>query len=78
MASLTPKERQFLEALKRFADGKPSVTAHELLGAGFGEVTAEIFGSRAAYLGSLVSRKLQILRDKGYILMNDGTYTIIR
>ena len=75
---LTIQETEFLEALKIVAGSKMLVTAIELRNAKMPELVMKIFGEDVGYPGSLMSRKLQILRDKGYIDMSKrGKYRII-
>jgi hypothetical protein len=81
MASLTTQEQAVLRELARLAGAERIVTGRELRDAGFADFVAGTFGSDAAYPQSLQSRKLQILRDRGYIRMerhNGGTYTILK
>ncbi len=80
MWPLTSEEQQLLNELARLAGPDRIVTGRELRDAGFSEFVARVFGKDVAYPQALQSRKLQILRDKGYIKMErrgGGTYTIV-
>ncbi len=68
------------EELKRLAGAKRFVTGRELRDCRFADFVAQVYQVDVAYPQSLQSRKLQILRDKGYIQMerrDGGTYTIL-
>lgn len=70
-----------LRELVRLAGDKGVVTGGQLREASFADLLARIYRSSASFRDSLLSRKLQILRDKGYIRMerrNGGTYTILK
>ena len=78
MASLSRQEQTVLRELSRLAGSDRIVTGRELRDARFAEFVADTYGADVAYPQSLQSRKLQILRDKGYIRMerhDGGTYT---
>jgi len=80
MQTLTPAERTVLRELARLAGSDRVVTGRELRDAGFAEFVAHAYRADVAYPQSLQSRKLQILRDKGYIKMQrhgGGTYTML-
>jgi hypothetical protein len=80
MNTLTPEETKVLGELKRLAGPKRVVTGRELRDSGFADFVAEVYQVDVAYPQSLQSRKLQILRDKGYIQMerrDGGTYSIL-
>jgi hypothetical protein len=80
MNALTQEETRLLGELKRLAGDKRVVTGRQLRDCGFAEFVAEVYHVDVAYPQSLQSRKLQILRDKGYIRMerrDGGTYTIL-
>jgi hypothetical protein len=75
---LNPKERQVLDLLIQHVGGiNRPVHYSELRKAGFPERVAEIYGDRSEYLDSLSNRKLQILRNKGWITMNDAVNTVV-
>jgi hypothetical protein len=81
MQALTTQERRLLDELARIAGKRGFVTGHDLLAHGFAEFTVQAFGANVSYPQSLQSRKLQILRDKGYIRMErkgGGTYTVLK
>lgn len=81
MQSLTPNEQNILLELERIAGPRGHVTGRELRDSGFGDFVARVYAVDVAYPQSLQSRKLQILRDKGYLRMesrNGGTYTILQ
>ncbi len=80
MGPLAQDEKTVLQELTRLAGSDRVVTGLELLDQGFAGFIAKVYGKRLGYPGSLQSRVLQILRDKGYIRMerrNRGTYTIL-
>jgi hypothetical protein len=80
MQPLTTQERRLLEELVRLAGTRGVVTGRDLLDHGFAEFAVQVYGVDVSYPQSLPSRKLQILRDKGYIKMErkgGGTYTIL-
>jgi len=77
MTPLTPQEEALMHELRKVAGAGHIVTARQLRDAGSAEKAASIYNSDAAYPGSLLSRKLQILRDKGHIEMRNGTYIIL-
>ena len=81
MPQLKTKEQVLLRELARVAGQKGVVTGGQLRDVGFAEQVARIYSSNASFRDSLLSRKLQILRDKGYIRMerkNGGVYTILK
>jgi hypothetical protein len=81
MKPLTDEEDAVLRELTRLAGSDRVVTGLELLDQGFSGFVGKIYHKRLGYPGSLQSRTLQILRDKGYIKMerrNRGTYTILQ
>ena len=73
---LTEKEMRFLKLLLSEIQSDTFRFA-PLRKAGFPEKTEEIFKSGSEWLDSQVSRKFQILRDKGWLKMEDGVYTIV-
>ncbi|MBE0542662.1 MAG: hypothetical protein IH623_14995 [Verrucomicrobia bacterium] len=80
MEHLTQEEAAVLQELTRLAGSDRVVTGLELLDKGFADVIGRVYNKRLGYPGSLQSRTLQVLRDKGYIKMerrNRGTYTIL-
>lgn len=80
MASLTPQEQTLLRELSRLAGSDRVVSGRELRDAAFADFVASVYGSAVSYPQSLQSRKLQTLRDKGYVRMErhaGGTYTIL-
>jgi hypothetical protein len=74
---MTKEEDKFLALLAEHVDENNSVDYATLRDARVPELVAEIFNSGAAVLDSLVNRKLQILRDKGWVRMSQGVYTIL-
>jgi hypothetical protein len=81
MKPLTDEEEAVLRELTRLAGSDRVVTGLELLDQGFADFIGKIYHKRLGYPGSLQSRILQILRDKGDIKMerrNRGTYTILQ
>jgi hypothetical protein len=81
MATLTTEEETVLRQLARLAGSDRVVTGRELRDAGFADFVAQTYRADVAYPQSLQSRKLQILRDRGYIKMerhDGGTYTILK
>lgn len=78
MQSLTTTEEELLSELSKLAGPSRIVTGRELRDANFANFVAALYQADVAYPQSLRSRKLQILRNKGYISMNNGTYTILR
>ncbi len=81
MKPLTDEEGAVLRELTRLAGNDRIVTGLELLDQGFADFISKVYQKRLGYPGSLQSRTLQILRDKGYIKMerrNRGTYTIVQ
>lgn len=77
---LTPQENLVYAELTRLAGDRRVVTGRHLRDAGFAERVVEIFHADVAYPQSLQSRKLQILRNKGWIRMErheGGTYTLL-
>lgn len=80
MDSLNDHEKTVLNELIRLAANDRVVTGRELLDQAFADFVGKVYGKSLGYPGSLQSRTLQILRDKGYIKMerrNGGTYTIL-
>ena len=80
MEPLTEQEAAVLQELARLAGTDRIVTGLELLDHGFADFVGKVYHKRLGYPGSLKSRVFQILRKKGYILMerrNRGTYTIL-
>jgi hypothetical protein len=80
MQPLTREERLVLDELSRLAGPRSVITGRDLRDTGFADFVVSTYGVDVAYPQSLQSRKLQILRNKGYITMerhNGGTYTII-
>jgi len=81
MESLTKQEQTVLRELTRLAGTDRVVTGRELRDAAFADFVARTYSADVAYPQSLQSRKLQILRDRGYIRMqrhDGGTYTILK
>ena len=81
MQPLTNEENAVLQELSRLAGSDRVVTGIELLAQGFTDFVGNVYHKRVGYPGSLQSRTLQILRDKGYLKMerrNKGTYTILK
>ncbi len=81
MEQLTHQEKAILGELARLAGPDKVVNGIELRDAGFADFIAKEYHSNVAYPGSLQSRTLQILRNKGYIEMErkrGGIYTIIK
>ena len=77
MREMTPHERRVLAELQRIADPDLTVTATQLRDAGFADFVARVYDANVGYPQSLQSRKLQILRDKGYLKMEHGKYTLL-
>ena len=80
MQPLTREERLVLSELSRLAGSRKVITGRDLRDSGFADFVASTYSVDVAYPQSLQSRKLQILRNKGYIRMerhNGGTYTIL-
>ena len=77
MQPLTAAEENLLAVLTRVAGSSRVVTGRQLRDRNFAEFVAQLYDADVAYPQSLQSRKLQILRDKGYITMRNGTYTIL-
>ena len=77
MQPLTIQERKILCELTRLAGSNAFVTARQLRDEGFADFVTSAYASDVGYPQSLQSRKLQILRDKGYITMRKGTYTVM-
>ena len=78
---LTQEETQVLQELIRLADPEGVVKGRKLRDAGFAEFVASVNQADVGYPQAEQSRRLQILRDKGYIKMerrDGGTYTIAR
>jgi hypothetical protein len=74
---LTLKEKQFVELLLPYISLSGTFRFGPLRKAGIPEKTEEIFKSGSEWLDSQVSRKFQILRDKGWLTMEDGVYTLL-
>jgi len=74
---LNEKERRFLELLLSHVSATNTFRFAPLRKAGVPEQTEAVFQSGSEFLDSLVNRKLQILRDKGWITMDDGLYTVL-
>ena len=80
MVPLTTKELQVLGELRRIAGETQCVTGGTLRDFRFAEFVAGVYEANVSYPQSLQSRKLQVLRDKGYIKMErrgGGTYLIL-
>lgn len=80
MDSLTEQEDAVLRELARLVGSDRVFFGRELIDQGFTDFVATVYRKNLGYPGSLQSRTLQILRDKGYIKMdrrNGGTYTIL-
>ena len=75
---LTPQETEFLNQILPHIGTDRKVRYIKLREAGVPEKTAKIFKSDLDYLDSLVNRRLQKLRGKGWIEMVDSTITILR
>jgi hypothetical protein len=74
---LTEKEMQFLEVVLPFVGANNTFRFGRMRKAGVPEKTEEIFNSGSEWLDSQVSRKLQDLKKKGWIVMDDGLYTLL-
>lgn len=75
---LTSKEREILIELVRLAGGVGRmITATQLRDANFADFVFKVCKRNVAYPDAQQSRVLQKLRDKNYIEMNDGKYTVI-
>jgi len=75
---LEPKERRVLKLLIEHAGGiNRPVHFKALRDARFPEQVAEIYSDHSEYLDSLTNRKLQILRNKGWITMEDAVNTVL-
>ena len=77
MDTLTATEGKLLSELIRLAGPSRVITGRQLRDTNFADFVAELYDADVAYPQSLQSRKLQILRDKGYITMRNGTYSIL-
>ena len=66
-----------LELLIQHAGPQRKVRYMTLRKGGVPERVAEIYGSKSGFLDSLVNRKLQILQDKGWVVMDNSVYTIL-
>ena len=76
--NLTPKEKQVLELLVQLAGGvNRPVRFRVLRKAQFPEKVAEIYNDDSDYLDSLANRKLQKLKEKGWITMEDAVNTVL-
>ena len=81
MNELSEKEEIFFKKLKEIAGHKGFTTGKELLEHSFADFAVTVFEANVSYPQSLQSRKLQILRKKGYITMerkNGGIYKILK
>lgn len=67
----------FLSLVAQHAGPSHSVRYEVLRASDVPEQTKRIYNSSAAVLDALVNRKLQALRDNGWIEMTNGTYTIL-
>jgi hypothetical protein len=74
---LTEKERRFLNLLLPHVGPNNTFRFAPMRKAGVPEQTEEIFNSGSEWLDSQVSRKLQDLKKKGWIKMDDGLYTLL-
>lgn len=63
--------------LKRLADANGVVTGMRLRDSGFAKFVTALYGANVAYPESFQSRKLQALRNKKWITMNNGTYSLL-
>jgi len=80
LVPLTPNELRILSELRHIAGSDRLVTGKMLRDHNFADFVASIFGADVSYPQSLQSRKLQVLRDKGYITMHrygGGTYKVL-
>ena len=76
--NLTLKEKQVLELLIELAGGiNRPVRFRILREAGFPEKISKIYDDNSDYLDSLANRKLQKLRDKGWITMEKAVNTVL-
>jgi len=66
-----------MSLLVKYVDASNAVSYATLRAKGVPEMVKAIYGGRAAVLDSLVNRKLQELRDGGWIKMSHGVYTIL-
>jgi hypothetical protein len=78
MQKLTPTEEKLLTELTRLAGSSRVITGRQLRDRNFADFVADLYQADVAYPQSLQSRKLQILRDKEYITMRNGVYTLLR
>jgi hypothetical protein len=74
---LTREEKIILSELCRLAGPSRTVTSAQLNANNFADFVIEVRKSEALYPQSIQSTTLQKLRDKGYITMNKGLYTIL-
>jgi hypothetical protein len=77
-ASLTPEEKEVLRLLIQHAGLQQSGHYATLRKAGVPEQVAKIYNSDSEFLDSLVNRKMQILRAKGWIEMKNSVYKVFR
>lgn len=63
--------------LKRLADANGVVTGIRLRDSGFAKFVTTLYEANVAYPESFQSRKLQTLRSKQWIAMNNGTYSLL-
>lgn len=75
---LTVREKQILMELLVLAGGIGKIiTARQLRDAKFSEFVFKICRKDVAYPDAQQSRELQNLRDKGYLKMSKGKYSVI-
>jgi hypothetical protein len=76
--TLTHKERKVLDLLIKYANGiNRPIHYRALREAGFPEELALVLKSKVEYLDSLANREFQVLRNKGWITMDEGINTVI-
>jgi hypothetical protein len=76
---LNTKERKVLELLIELAGGiNRPIRFRALRNADFPERVEEIYDEHPDYLDALACRKLEKLRDKGWITMKDAIQTAVQ
>lgn len=76
-AQLTPQEEQVYAELIRLAGPAKKVSSLQLRDAGFAQFVASVYGANVGYPDAHQSRKLQLIRNKKWITMDRGTYSIL-
>ena len=74
---ITSQQREFLKLIIPHLGPDRTVRFMKLREAGVPEETARIFESDSDYLDSLVNRRLQQLRNAGWVEMDDSLITVL-